>query len=128
MSRFGRIRRVFGLAVLARTLLLLAGLLAMSLLDYFAFESLRAGVIAAAGLALGFLFRRRIPAGIERYPPFVSAGLFVYPIILFAGGQLGMSRSAQLAFITAVTAVIFGLQFWSLSDPLVINAERREAE
>ena len=128
MSRFGRIRREFGVVILARTVLLLAGLFAMTLLDHFAFESLRAGVIAAAGLALGFLFRRRIPAGIERYPPFVSAGLFVYPIILFAGDQLGMSRSAQLALITAVTAVIFDLQFWSLSDPSVVKVERRKAE
>lgn len=121
MSRFGRIRREFGVGALARTALLLAGLFATTLLDYFALGSYRAGFIAAAGLALGFLLRRRIPEGVESYPPVVKAGLFVYPIILFVGERLGLDTSAQLAVITAVTAAIFDLQFWSLSDPSVIN-------
>jgi hypothetical protein len=125
MSRFWRIRREFGVGILVRTALLLAGLFAMSLFDYFAFKSFRAGVIAAAGLALGFLFRRRIPDGVEHYPRIASVGLFVYPIILFVGGLLGLGKSAQLAVITAVTAAIFDLQFWSLSDPSVVNAERK---
>lgn len=125
MSRFGRIRREFGVGVFVRTVLLLAGLFAMSLFDYLAFESFRAGLITAAGLAFGFLFRRRIPEGIERYPRVVSVGLFVYPILLFVGDLLGLGRGAQLAVITAVTAAIFDLQFWSLSDPSVINAGRK---
>ena len=125
MSRFWRIRREFGVGILVRTALLLAGLFLMSLFDYFAFKSFRAGVIAAAGLALGFLFRRRIPEGVEFYPRLVSVGLFVYPVILFVGGLLGLGKSTQLAVITAVTAAIFDLQFWSLSDPSVVNAERK---
>lgn len=124
MGRFWRIRREFGVWIVARTALLLAGLFAMALLDYFAFKSYKAGVIAAVGLALGFLLRRRIPEGVEHYPRIVSVGLFVYPIILFVGGQLGFSHSARLAVITTVTATIFDLQFWSLSDPSVVNAER----
>jgi hypothetical protein len=128
MSRFGRIRREFGVGVFVRTVLLLAGLFVMTLFDYFAFGSYRAGVIAAAGLALGFVFRRRIPEGVEYYPPVVRAGLFVYPIILFVGERLGLGKSAQLAVITAVTAAIFDLQFWSFSDPSVINEERGKAK
>jgi len=127
MGRFGKIRRESGVGTLVRTALLLAGLFAMTLFDYFGFGSYRAGVISAAGLALGFLLRRRIPEGAEHYPPIVKAGLFVYPIILFVGGRLGLGKSAQLAVITAVTAAIFGPQFWSLSDPSVINGERRQA-
>lgn len=112
--------------MLVRTALLLAGLFAMTLFDYFAFESFRAGVISAAGLALGFLLRTRIPEGIEHYPGVVSNGLFVYPIILFVGGLFGLGRSAQLGVITAVTVVIFDLQFWSFSDPSVMNSDRKE--
>jgi hypothetical protein len=125
MSRFRRIREEFGVGTAIRTALLLAGLCAMPPFDYFAFKSFRAGVIAAAGLLLGFLFRRRIPEGAEHYPSIVSLGLFVYPIILFVSGLLGLGKSAQLAIITAVTAVIFDLQFWSFSDPSVVNAGRR---
>ena len=112
--------------MLIRTTLLLVGLCAMGLFDYFAFQSFRAGVIAAAGLALGLLLRRRIPEGVEYYPRIASVSLFVYPILLFVGGLLGLSHSVRLAFITAVTAALFDLQFWSLSDPLVVNAEREE--
>ena len=125
MGRFGMIRGKFGVGMVIRTALLLAGLFAMTLFDYFAFKSFRAGVIAAAGLLLGFLFRRRIPDGVEYYPRILSVGLFVYPIILFVGGLLGLGKSAQLAIITAVTAAIFNLQFWSLSDPSVVNAEHK---
>jgi hypothetical protein len=125
MNRFRRIRDEFGAGALARTVLLLAGLPAMALFDYLAFSSLRAGLVAAAGLALGFLFRRRIPAGIDHYPPILSALLFAYPIILFVGGLLGLGRGAQLAVITAVTVLIFDLQFWSLSDASVENGARR---
>jgi hypothetical protein len=125
MNRFRRIRREFGVVTMIRTALLLAGLCAMTLFDYLAFQSFRAGAIAAAGLALGFILRRRIPGGFEHYPRLVSVGLFLYPIILFAGGLLGLGKSAQLAVITAVTAAIFDLQFWSLSDPSVVNAERK---
>src|SRR5215211_2585763 len=117
MNRFRRIRAEFGAGATARTALLLAGLPAMALFDYFAFSSLRAGLIAAAGLALGFLLGRRIPAGVDHYPRLLSALLFAYPIVLFVGGLLGLSRGAQLAVITAVTVIIFDLQFWSLSDP-----------
>jgi hypothetical protein len=126
MSRFGRIRREFGVGTFVRTALLLGGLLAMPPFDYFAFGSYRAGVISAAGLVLGFLLRKRIPDGIEHYPPIVKVGLFIYPIILFVGERLGLGRSAQLAFITAVTAAIFDLQFWSLSDPSVVKGESSE--
>ncbi len=125
MNRFRMIRRKFGVGMLLRTALLLAGLFAMAVFDYFAFSSYKAGVIAAAGLALGFLFRKRIPEGIEYYSRIASIGLFVYPIILFVGGLLGFSHSARLAFITAVTAAIFDLQFWSLSDPSAVNVERK---
>ena len=107
-----------------RTALLLAGLFAMGLFDYLAFQSFKAGVIAAVGLALGLLLRNRIPEGAEHYPPIASVGLFVYPIILFVGGLLGLSHSARLAIITAVTVAIFNLQFWSFSDPSVFKAER----
>lgn len=124
MSRFRRIRREFGVGVAVRTALLLAGLFAMGLFDYLAFQSFKAGVIAAVGLALGLLLRNRIPEGAEHYPPIASVGLFVYPIILFVGGLLGLSHSARLAIITAVTVAIFNLQFWSFSDPSVFKAER----
>jgi hypothetical protein len=125
MNRFQRILSEFGVATLLRTALLLAGLFAMTAFDYFAFDSFRAGVIAAAGLAFGFLFRRRIPEKVELYARGASVGLFLYPIILFVGGLLGLDKSARLAFITAVTAVIFDLQFWSLSDPSVVNVARK---
>lgn len=125
MSRLGRIRREFGVGATIRMVVLVAGLFAMTLFDYYSFQSLKAGVIAVAGLALGFLFRKRIPEGFEHYSRVASVGLFVYPIILFVGGLLGFGHSARLAIITAVTAAIFDLQFWSLSDPSVVNPERR---
>ncbi|HEX5709347.1 MAG TPA: hypothetical protein VFX96_18745 [Pyrinomonadaceae bacterium] len=113
------------MGVLARMCLLLIGLLAMALIDYFEFSSLRAAVIAAAGLVLGFWLRRPIAERVEHYRRVVPAGLFLYSAVVFLGDSLGLAHSTKLAIITATTVVIFDLQFWSLSDPSVVNTERR---
>lgn len=128
MNRFRRIQNEFGLSALIRTSVLLIGLLGMALLDFFVFSGIGAGIIAVVGLALGFLFRRKIPEGAEHYPRAIYAGLFVYSIVLFLGDRLGLGNGAKLAIITATTVVIFDLQFWSLSDPSVVNAERSTQE
>ncbi|HEY0079564.1 MAG TPA: hypothetical protein VGB73_13205 [Pyrinomonadaceae bacterium] len=124
MNRFRRIQDEFGTKALIRTSLLLVGLVGMGLFDYFAFSSIRAGLIAIVGLALGFLFRRKIAEGIEYYRRAISVGLFIYSITLLLGDLIGFGDGVKLAIITATTVVIFDLQFWSLSDSSVMNAER----
>lgn len=122
MKRFRRIQNEFGTTVLLRTSLLLIGLFGMALWDYLAFSSIRAGVITRLGL--GFLFRRLIVKGVEYYRRVLSIGLFVYSLTLLLGDRVGLENSAKLAVITATTVVIFDLQYWSLSDTSVVNAER----
>ncbi|HEX8492645.1 MAG TPA: hypothetical protein VF658_07380 [Pyrinomonadaceae bacterium] len=124
MNRFWRIQNEFGTSALIRTSVLLVGLFGMALFDYFAFSSIRATLIASIGLLLGYLFKRKIGQGAEHYPRVLAVGLFVYPIILLLGDQLGIGNGAKLAIITVTTVVIFNLQFWSLSDPSIVNAER----
>lgn len=124
INRFRRIQKEFGVAALLRTSVLLIGLFALTLFDYFAFSSIRAGLIAIVGLFLGWLFRRKIPEGVDYYSSATPGGLALYSITLVLGGLLGIERSTELAIITATTVVIFDLQFWSLSDPSIINAER----
>lgn len=124
MNRFRRIKNEFGTSALIRILVLLIGLVVMALFDCFAFSGVGAGLIAVVGLVLGFLLSRRIADGADHYPRVISVGLFVYGIILFLGDRLGLGNSAKLAVITATTVVMFDLQFWSLSDPSVVNAEQ----
>jgi len=124
MNRFRRIQNEFGTKALLRTSVLPIGLFGMALLDYFALSSFRAGLIAIVGLVLGFLFRRQIPKGVEYYNRAFSVGLVVYSITLLLGDLLGLDNGVKLAIISATTVVIFDLQFWSLSDPSVMNAER----
>src|SRR5918993_3963841 len=111
MNRFRRIRTEFGTKALLRTTLLLAGLLGIALFDYFAFSSVRAVIIVVVGLALGFLFRRKIAEGVEFYNRAFSVGLFVYSITLLLGDLLGLENGVKLAVIAATTVVIFDLQF-----------------
>lgn len=124
MKRFRRIKNEFGVEAYLRTSVLLIGLGALVLFDYFGFSSIRAGLIALIGLTLGWLFRRKIPEGADYYSRATPAGLAIYSITLLLGGLLGLERSAELGIITATTVVIFDLQFWSLSDPSVVNGER----
>jgi len=123
LKRFQRIRAEFGTMVLLRIILLLVGLVGMTILGLFFSSSILAGIIAAVGLVLGFLLRRQIADGAEYYPRAISAGLFVYPIILFLGDRLGIENNIKLAIITLTTVIIFDLQFWSLSDSSVLNSE-----
>lgn len=76
-------------------------------------------VIAAIGLALGFLLRRLIVRGIQYYSRIVSFGLVIYAVVLFVGNQVGLNPEVRLMIITVTTVVIFDLWFWSLSDPSV---------
>jgi hypothetical protein len=124
MNRFRRIHNEFGTWALFRTCVLLVGLVGMTLFDFFAFSSIRAGLIAGVGLVLGFILRRKIPDGVEYYTRVFPVVLFIYPIVLFLGDRLGLDDSVKLAIITLTTVVMFDLQFWSLSDTSVINTER----
>lgn len=124
INRFQRIRREFGTKVLLRIILLLVGLVGMTVFGYFAFSSLVAGIITFVGLVLGFLLRNQIAAGVEYYSRAIGAGLFVYGIILFLGDRLGIENNVKLAVITATTVIVFDLQFWSLSNAMIMNQER----
>lgn len=128
MNRFWRIQKEFGTVALLRTLVLLVGLAGMAIFDYVGLASKRAALIAVVGLSAGSMFREKIAQGAEHYPRIITVGLFVYPIILFLGDQLGLDDSTKLALITLTTVVIFDLQFWSLSDSSIVNVERNIQE
>ena len=110
--------------ILLRTILLLIGLVVMTFFGFFSFSSVLVGVIACAGLVLGFLLRQQIAKGAEYYPHIITVGLFVYSIVLFLGDRLGIENNIKLAIIAATTVIVFDLQFWSLSDPSITNPER----
>ena len=124
LDRFQRIRSEFGMSALVRTLVLLIGLAGMGLLGLLAFSTAAAALLASVGLALGLLLRGVIARGVDYYPRVITAGLFVYGIVLSLGELIDLNREIQLLFIAATTVVMFNLQFWSLSDPSVENAER----
>lgn len=124
LSRFRRIQDEFGTKAVLMISFLMISLLGMDVVGWVVFASPLAALIGAGGFAVGFLFRDRIAQGIEYYHVAVPIGLFVYGLVLFAGDRVGMSLQARWAIITAATAVVFNLQFWSLSDPLVVNTQQ----
>jgi hypothetical protein len=128
MKRFWRINKEFGFGAFARTCVLLLGLVGMAVYDYVALDSIVVPLIAVVGLMLGSLLRAEIARGAEHYPRLINAGLFVYPIILLLGNWLGLGNGAKLAIIATTTVIIFALQFWSLSDPSVVSAERHAVD
>ena len=76
------------------------------------------------GLPLGWLLRRQIVDHFELLSWALPAAVITYGIVLFVGERiLGMPRELQLAVITTVTVVLFGIQFWSLSDPSIVRNE-----
>ena len=123
-ARFARIREEFGMVMFLRTLLLLVGSIAMGLFGYLGFDQIWPAAIVAIGLPLGRLLRRQIVDHFELLSWALPAAVIIYGIVMFVGERiLGMPRELQLAVITSVTVVLFGIQFWSLSDPSIVKNE-----
>ena len=121
IERFFRIHSKFGFGASARIILLLVGLLAMSIFGVLGFESWWPMLTAVLGLVLGFLLKRQIVDAFEWTTWALPTALFIYGALLFVGERLGLSREWQLILITLTTVAVFGLQFWSLSDPSIVK-------
>lgn len=128
IKRFQRIHREFGTMLFLRIAFLPIGLIGMTLLGYFAFSSILAGMITFTGLILGFLFRRQIAENVDHYSIVIPAGLFIYGVVGFLGDRFGIENNLKLAIITVTTVIIFDLHFWSLSDESVVNVKRSDHE
>lgn len=124
IDRFRRIKYEFGTLMLVRTVFLLFGLVGLSIMGFVVFESPLATIVSVIGLVLGWILRRTIVAQAELLFWVLPTGLFIYGIVLFIGENLALSRNNQLLIITITTVVLFGIQFWSLSDPSIVNTER----
>ena len=110
MDRFRRIQTEFGVKVLLRTTLLLVGLLGMALLNYFAFSSVKAGIIAVVGLALWNPVEAKDRRGGDYYNRAFLVGLFFYSITLLLGDLLGLANSVKLIVMAVTTVIIYDLQ------------------
>lgn len=126
INRFKRIKAEFGGWVFFRVLLLFLGLLGLFLLNIFILRSFLIFIIIAVGLLAGVLLKNKIADGAEFYPKIITVGLFIYGLVAFLGDRFGFDKQTKLAIIAATTVIIFDLQFWSLSDPSIINQENIE--
>ena len=124
LSRFARIKDEFGMVTFIRTLLLLVGSVGMAILGYLGLDTLIPALIVVVGLLLGWIVRRQTVGYFEYLSWALPASLFAYGIVMFVGEKaLGMSRELQLIVLTSVTVILFGIQFWTLSDPQIVNNE-----
>lgn len=125
IDRFRRIKDEFGTTMLARTLLLVVGLIGMSAFGFFLFKSPWMLIVSVSGLGIGWLLRKTIVDQFEVLSWVMPIGLMVYGVVLFIGDKvLGSSGEMQLLIVTITTVVVFDIQFWSYSDPSIINTER----
>lgn len=123
IGRLARIHGEFGLGALARTIVLIVGLVALPLFGLLGFQSYWPAIVVAVGLVLGWLLRRWIVDRAEWFSWSMPAALFLYGVLLFLGEQLGLSRAAQVAFMALTTVIVFNIQFWSLSDPSIVRSD-----
>lgn len=124
INRLLRIRREFGTLLFLRTLLLLVGMIGMAAMGFWWLSSVWPAVIVVIGMGLGLLLRHWIVEQFELFAWALPAALIIYSIVIFVGERLvGISRESQLLIITAVTVIVFNIQFWSLSDPMIIRQD-----
>jgi len=127
LHRFARIRHEFGTKDFAKVLLKFVGLVVMSLAGFVFLHSTWTALVAGAGLAAGWLFRKTIFDNMEALFSLAPKFLFIYGIVLTAGQLLSLGREPQLIIIAAATVILFNIQFWPLSDPSIINIEKQAA-
>jgi hypothetical protein len=128
INRFQRIQREFGTLLFLRIASLPFGLIGMTLVGYFAFSSILAGMITLVGLILGFLLRSQIADNVDHYSRVIPIGLFIFGAVGFLGDRFGVENNIKLAIITVTTVIIFNLHFWSLSDEAVVNVTHSNQE
>ncbi|MEQ1762185.1 MAG: hypothetical protein ABL984_03460 [Pyrinomonadaceae bacterium] len=122
LSRFGRIRSEFGTWMLVRTALLLIAAVGIAAVAFFGFDSILPAVIVVVGLFAGWILRRQIVHHFDFLQWVLPGSLFVYGMVLFIGERvIGISRTTQALVIVVVSVITFGIQFWSLSDPEIVN-------
>lgn len=120
IARLKRIHHEFGIKISARIIVLLIGLVGMPIFGLIVLASPWSALIVITGLALGWLLRRTIADSFEAIAWVLPTALFIYGIVLFIGERLGLSQQGQFLIITAVTVVVFDLQFWCFSDPSIV--------
>ena len=125
IDRLRRIRTEFGTQALLKTLLLMFGLAGMAAAGILVFGRFDAAIVAVAGLVIGALARRHIVKRALLLPKAVKTGLVVYGLVLFLGDKVGFDHGMKLFVITLTTVVLFNLQFWALSDPGIVNLDRK---
>lgn len=126
-NRLLRIRDEFGTMQLVRTILLFAVSVGMPAIGYFGFDSVLPAILVLAGFGLGWVLRGMIVDRFEYLSSVLPAAFIIYGIVLFVGEKLlGLSRENQVLIIAVVSVISFNIQFWSLSDPSIVNLERDE--
>ena len=76
------------------------------------------------GLVVAWFLRREIVHHFDFLQWVLPGSLFVYGIMLFIGERvIGISRATQALVIATVLAITFSIQFWSLSEPEIVNIE-----
>ena len=119
-----RIRNEFGKVAFLRVVLMIIALIALPAIGYFGFSSFLPAAIIIVGSVIGFLLRRQVVDHFEWFRWALPSALFIYGVVLFIGERIiGMSKLTQLVTITAVTVIVFNIQFWALSDPSIIYSE-----
>jgi hypothetical protein len=125
LNRFARIQREFGTGPFAKTIFLLIALVALSIFGVLGFDTLWPAIVTVAGLLLGWPLRPVIVNNAELIVWAIPGSVVVYGVVLFLGERvLGISGEWQLLIITITTVLLFDAQFWSLSDPDIVNPDR----
>lgn len=92
----------------------------MSIGGWIGLSSLLPATAALLGLLACWALRERIVRMAEWVPLIVKIGLAIYGGTLVISDEFQWSHVTQLTIISATTALILSLQFWSRSDARVI--------
>jgi hypothetical protein len=123
LDRLDEIRLKCDTGDLIRISVLFIGLVVLAVVGLIFFSSPWPAIIVVTGWLLGFLFQKLIVRGVAYYSTVFRIGLIVYGIVLFVGDQIGLSLTTKCLIITITSAIVFNLQYWSISDPSVGRIE-----
>ena len=118
------IREAGGNNVCWRTWFVLLGSIGISVAEWVIFRGLVCAVLAIVLTGLGLKFRKSIMEWGTEYRQRSTLMLFSYGIILFAAKHFGLGHHIQLVVIGIATVLMFNLNFWSISEAVVVEREQ----
>ena len=124
LKRMAYIRSAGGNNAYVRTWLVFLGSIGFCIAEGVIFQQYFCTAFSIALTTSGWAFRKSIMEWGTEYARRSSLILFTYGVVLLAAKYMGFGHHVQLVLIGVATVLMFNLNYWTISEAVVVEHER----